>query len=434
MTSRLQERVYEALVEEDDARVCDDIPESACREVPGSFVRLLASYVLTKLGDALASPKTVLPWVCTAVGAPPYVAGMLVPLRESGSMLPQIVIGHFVRRLPVRKWVWVAGSLLQAVAVAGLGVVALTLRGAAAGWAILGCVGLFSLSRGLASVSSKDVLGKTIPKTRRGRVTGWSSSAAGLISIGVGLAALAPQLGQADASTYGSLLLVVGVLWVAAAFVYAGIAEKPGATDGGRDGVREAFRSFAILRDDGPFRRFLITRALLMASALSAPFYVALAQERLGSPTWLLGAFVAAAGAASLVSGPIWGRFADRSSRWVMVTAAVGTCVVGLVVAGFSWGEVTLVGTVWFFPAAYFLLSVAHAGVRVGRKTYVVDLGSGNRRTDYVAVGNTVIGVLLLVVGAVGALVPWIGQAGVVALLAAMAAVGALVGTSLPST
>ena len=90
--------------------------------------------------------------------------------------------------------------------------------------------------------------------------------------------------------------------------------------------------------------------------------------------------------------------------------------------------------TGWFLPVAYFVLSVAHSGVRVGRKTYVVDLATGNKRTDYVAISNTVIGVMLLLVGSVGALVPVFGNAGVIALLAFMGLAGALLGTRLPET
>ena len=52
----------------------------------------------------------------------------------------------------------------------------------------------------------------------------------------------------------------------------------------------------------------------------------------------------------------------------------------------------------------YFLLSVAHQGARVGRKTYVVDIAEGNQRTDYVAVSNTAIGFVLLFTGMLGAL------------------------------
>ena len=90
-----------------------------------------------------------------------------------------------------------------------------------------------------------------------------------------------------------------------------------------------------------------------------------------------------------------------------------------------------LSGTVWFLPLAYFVLSVAHSGVRVGRKTYVVNLATGNKRTDYVAISNTTIGVLLLMVGSVGLLTPIITNAGVIGLLALMGLGGAALGTTL---
>ena len=50
-------------------------------------------------------------------------------------------------------------------------------------------------------------------------------------------------------------------------------------------------------------------------------------------------------------------------------------------------------------PLAFFLLGIAHAGVRVGRKTYIVNMAEGNRRTDYVAIANTLIGIFLLIAG-----------------------------------
>ena len=56
----LTEDLYEKLTNEEDARLCRDIDERACRESPRSFFYLLASYFLTKLGDAIASPKTTL--------------------------------------------------------------------------------------------------------------------------------------------------------------------------------------------------------------------------------------------------------------------------------------------------------------------------------------------------------------------------------------
>ena len=87
----------------------------------------------------------------------------------------------------------------------------------------------------------------------------------------------------------------------------------------------------------------------------------------------------------------------------------------------------------WTYPVAFLFLGIAHSGIRLGRKTYVVDMAGGNKRTDYVAVSNSVIGVLLLLVGTVGLLTPLIGHAGVIGLLALMGLAGAGLGATLPA-
>ena len=424
------ETVYELLTDDDEGRLCEDISDDACQESPRSFTLILLSQCLTKFADELASTKTTLAWLVTAVGAPGWVLGYLVPLRESLSMVPQLVIGGAIRGLPRRKWVCVLSNIAQGACVAGLAWVALSLNGAAAGWAILGLVALFSLSRSLSSIGSKDVIGKTIPKRRRGQLSGWAASVAGFLAIAAGFGLGRVQGDQWDGAIIAGLLLLAAALWWLSAGAFAAVPEEPGETGGGRS-LWQSIASLRLLRDDREFRRFVIARALLMCSALSAPFYVALAQSGESAGMATLGAFVVASGLASLVSGPFWGRFADRSSRDVMALAAWVTAGAGLLVFGVASSAPGLLSSGWFLPAAYFILSIAHEGVRVGRKTYVVNLGTGNQRTDYVAISNTVIGVLLLVVGSVGALTPWLGNAGVIALLAMMGLVGAVISRSL---
>ncbi len=58
---------------------------------------------MTKLGDTLVNPKTVLAWLITSLNAPVYLLGFLVPIRESGSLIPQLILASFVRRMSVRK-------------------------------------------------------------------------------------------------------------------------------------------------------------------------------------------------------------------------------------------------------------------------------------------------------------------------------------------
>lgn len=70
----------------------------------------------------------------------------------------------------------------------------------------------------------------------------------------------------------------------------------------------------------------------------------------------------------------------------------------------------------WFFLLAFLGLGICHAGVRLGGKTYLLDLAEGDRRTAYVAVSNSVMGVLLLAFGALAALASTVSVPGTVLL------------------
>ncbi|MCC5839777.1 MAG: MFS transporter [Opitutales bacterium] len=395
--------LYDRLAEDDEGRVCTAISERACRATPGNFFLTLAANTLTSVGDRIASAKTTLPWILGQVGAPGWMVGMLVPIRESGSMLPQLMIGALIRRRAVRKWVWVGGSLVQGMSLLLMGLVAMKTEGLPSGLAIIGLLVFFSLARGACSVAYKDVLGKTIPKTRRGRLSGWIAAAGGLgaLIVGLGLGQLSDS---APLSLYAGLLALAALLWLFAAAIYSRILEFPGETGGGANGFREGLDKLSLLREDRPFRLFVIGRTLAMGSGLAAPFYVTLARRDLGHAAALLGIFIVAEGLAGLISAPVWGRWADRSSRLVFAAACALSAVGSVAVAVWAWADLSVEAGRVFYPAAFFLLGLAHAGVRLGRKTYLVDMAEGNQRTDYVAVSNTVIGALLLAVGVMGAL------------------------------
>jgi hypothetical protein len=423
-------RVHALLVDgdEDDGRA--DLPDDVARAVPGNATKQIGAMALQKAGDLVVDPKTVLAWLLASVNAPAAAAAMLVPVRESGSMLPQAALVPWVRSLPVRKWVWVAGAAGQALAVAAMALLAAFTTGAAAGWGIVGALAVFALARSLSSIASKDVLGRTIPKGQRGRLNGLATVASGLVAITVGLGLRLFGGEGGGAGTFALLLGVAALAWVAAGTVYASVTEARGEHDATLD-RRATMRALALLRDDRPFRRFVVARTLLLVSALTPPFVVALATEVGGAGLAGLGPFVIGSGVAALVGGRMWGRFADRSSRLVMVWAAGSAATIVLVLLLLlrldALREVELL-----YPGAYLLLALAHTGSRIGRKTYVIDLAEGNRRTDYVAVSNAAMGVLLLVTGAVSAAIATSGAEAALLFLAVLGVLAVPVGLSLP--
>jgi len=318
--SSATEQLYSLIANEEDARACSDLPDSACQEVPRNFFLILVCNVLTKLGDLLVSPKTVLTWLLGAVGAPALVA-WLVPIRESGSMVPQLAIGAWVRRKPVRKWFWSLGALGQAISVAAMAASVHFLEGYAAGYGIVAALVVFSLSRGFCSVAMKDVQGKCIPKGRRGRLSGLATTLGGTTTVALTIL-LFRDGGEPSLQFYTLLLVFAALLWLVAGALFANIDEYAGETGGGGHALGQAIKSLGLLRDDAPFRQFVITRALLLCSALAAPYLVLLAQNS-NESGWLLGSFLLASSLASSVSAGVWGWMADRSSRQVMILGAV---------------------------------------------------------------------------------------------------------------
>ncbi|WP_213997664.1 MFS transporter [Arsukibacterium sp.] len=397
-----ERKIYELLVNEEDARACRDIPDSACTKVPKNFVLVLLSQILLSLGDLLTSPKTVLTWLMSVVGAPAAMVAWLVPIRESGSMLPQLLIGAWVRRYAIRKTFWIAGSIVQGSCVLGMAVVVSQWQGAAAGLAIIGLLVLFSLGRGLCSVAMKDVQGKTVPKGQRGQLTGIAGTVSGVLTLLVSVWLLQQQ--PDSLWVYLVLLVVAGMLWFGAAALFSQVQEQPGETDGGANALQLAWQNLALLHTDPHFRQFVLCRALLLGSALVSPFLVLLAQQHHnGGQT--LAWFLVCTSLASALSSVFWGRLADRSSRQVIIIAAVMALAGCTVLAGLH--VFTQPPALFGYLLLFLLLSIGHAGVRVGRKTYLLDMASGNKRTDYVSVSNSIIGVLLLVVGSISSAIAW---------------------------
>ncbi|MDU0478216.1 hypothetical protein QVA66_03060 [Staphylococcus chromogenes] len=376
---------------------------------------------LQAIGDQVVAAKTVLPWILTAAGAPSFFAAMLVPIRESGSMLPQAAMTPWVTRQKSRKQVWVWGSLIQAIAAAGIGVATLMLKGTVLGWATVLLLAVLAGGRALCSIASKDVQGRTISKGHRGKVTG-SATVVGGISV-VAIGAFLMTLGKQPPIA----VLVALIFGSAAAWFFAGVVfrtiKEPGAEPKDKAPNNWVKDSLDLLRSDKDFRNFVAVRSLLLVSALSPTFVVMLA------PSSLAG-FLIASGAAAIVGGRISGIWSDRSSKNLMV---IGAVVASLLLVLLVVCDRLLPSTVnaWVMPVGFFGIHLVHTAIRVARKTYVVDMAEGAVRTRYVAVANTALGVVLLLAGAISGAISHLGPHAALLFLSVMGLVGAALGSRL---
>jgi MFS family permease len=156
------------------------------------------------------------------------------------------------------------------------------------------------------------------------------------------------------------------------------------------------------------------------------PFYALHAHGLFGGALAALGGYVVAVGIANVISSPFWGFFSDLSSRKVMalsgvIGAAVGGLALGIDALPADWQ------TPWLYALVFLVLGIAMSGVRLGRKTYLVDGAPKDERPLYVAFANSFIGLVSLAAGSLG----FIAQAFSIQVLIGVLAVLALAGAAL---
>ncbi|SJM44520.1 Putative membrane protein [Corynebacterium glutamicum] len=387
--------------------------------------RLIWANGLQNIGDQIVAAKTVLPWLLQAAGAPGFLLALLVPIREAGSMLPQAAITGWVLRQTSRSKVWVIGSNGQFVSALGIGVAALFLRGWALGITVIVLLAALSLFRSMCSIASKDVQGKVISKGKRGLVTGRATVIGGVIGLVAGLA-IAIFLGS-DSPTWvlASVVIASSFSWLFASMIFARLErDEPETSHDAPSDNPWGRRCIAALKDDKAFRRFVLVRSMMLVTALSTAFIVALAAES-GNSIDTLGFFLIASGLASMVGGRVSGIWSDRSSKNVMAGGALfGSIVLILVVLSSAFAPAQINTLV--FPLSFFLIALAHTAIRVARKTYVMDMAEGDLRTRYVADANTLMGVVLLIVGALSGFIAIFGNEAALLFLAAIGLLGTI--------
>lgn len=400
--------------------------------------RFVIANGMQNLGDELVAAKTVLPWLFQSAGVPAALTGLLVPIRESGSMLPQAALTQWVVNSPSRKRLWILGGIVQALAALGIAVAALLADGLLLGLTVLVLLGVLSLGRALSSITGKDVQGRTISKGKRGVVTGRATTLGGVSTLVVG--GLLVFLGDVSLAAIVVLLLIGAAAWGVASLVFTGIVEPeetPAATAGetavagkGQGSDKRSGQkgnwwadTWGLFRNDKKFRDFVIVRSLMLVSALSTSFIVALSHSVGNDSLSGLAGFVLASGLAALLGGVVSGRLSDISSRKVMTygAAIASTLLILIVLAARTLPQEW---NFYLLPLGFFAINLVHTGIRVARKTYVVDMAEGNQRTRYVASANTLMGVILLLVGGVSAVIASAGNAAAIIFLALIGFVG----------
>ncbi len=377
--------------------------------------RLISGLSLNKLADLLISAKTTLTALLVSVGAPVWMIGWLVPIRESGALLPQVLISVYLRNHAERHKVWRLGMFIQASSVMGIIASVTLFSGFTAGAGVLLSLIILSIGRSACSLTVKDIEADVAKKGKRGNLIGIASTISGLVTL-----CIAIPLVVFEGALSSNMLLVIlcaSLLSFGATLICVWpIKTRVDTGDKSRDTFSVDF--------DSTVYKFIFVRGLFVHSALVAPYFMI---ERDGDVQELLPIYIGAEALAALLSSIIWGEIADKSAKLTLQLSgvlALFACV----------GLLTLDSTSIFISALlFFVLAIAHAGVRTGRKTYSLDVKEGHERTELVGFSNTAIGLILLGFGALYAALTSILSFTVVYIMAVMLVLAILATVILPN-
>ena len=365
---------------------------------------LVIEYALFGAAMAMLGPTVIMPELVRQLGGSPLLVGSIGAIQAGGWLLPQLIAGRMVAGRPRVKPYVIIPLAVSRVGMA-LMVPALALFGSRR--PDLALVGLllgftvFNVGDALGSVGWTDLFGKAVPLERRGRITGIAEALASVASFGVGAVVVA-VLGRPVAfpGNYVLLLALSAAGFGVSLLTLQLLVEPEGSA---QVGPRPSWRAYlpqlaSIVRRDARFLWLLGARWLAGLSDMGAGFYVLFAVDRLHLPTEVTGLFISASVVGSFVGALVLGPVADRLGAGRVIAVSTGLRVVRpllalaapLVAPWYPWAGAGL------FLFLFALGGVAGGGYMIGFMNYLLEIAPAAERATYVALANTLEGVVVV--------------------------------------
>lgn len=346
------------------------------------------------LGSAFIEANTVLPTFVSTLTNSPVLVGMVSAIRSLGYLLPQMFVAAHIERLPERKpFMMKAGVAMRlAAALFVLSAFAARSNPALALASFFVFLTVLSFGDGFGSLPWMDIVARTIPSDRRGRLFGTMQFLGGSSAFLAGFV-IQRILKEYPWPQNYAYLFALGAFFLSLSLFFVGFLYEPRSqTTSASGSIRDLLKMLPeLLRQDRVLRGVLLVRVLVGSIYLSAPFYTVFALNKLGFSTSTTGLFVSAQMLGSVVAGPVWGIVGDRKGphhvvRWVTVLYGLTGALAllsGLVAP--IGQEMALV----IYLALYAVLGAAYGGTWLGFSNYVLDIAPDERRATYVGLLNT---------------------------------------------
>ncbi|MEM9496289.1 MAG: hypothetical protein AAGA28_00085 [Pseudomonadota bacterium] len=370
-----------------------------------NYFHLLWSGVAGSVSGSLVSPSLVLPFLYLALGAPQFIAGLLLPCVRAARLISEIFVSPFLNQSSRALPSVIIPNLATAVALSAIAILASSLSDWFVAALFLLIAVILGICNGVSNIGINQIYGGAIDKARRERIVFQQIAISGILVIAV------VWLLRDIASDKDPYHRHIVVLWIGiAAIIIAAITlvgtrilDEP--SDRGDTAaaaapehkkkpspLKEVAKGFRTGIKYPWYRRFLLARLFFLSAELAMPFYTIHAATFHLSTKHSLSTFVIAASAGGSVGALVWKQLSARSIKLTMI---LGCCVaavsatLALLLESLGYAQ-----SIWVYASVIFLLSFGAGGVINGRYLYLISMASKTERTYLVALGDVVAGLV----------------------------------------
>lgn len=360
---------------------------------------------------AFASTSTVLPAFVRQLTDSPVLIGLSGTIQTAGWLFPQLIAANYLGgQAQKKRYILIPSAIGRPVFFA----LALSLALGAARYPVLMLTvvfistALFWVCDALASVAWFDVLGKAIPAKQRGRLFGLAQVISGLLTVGAGwvINYLLGDVGPPFPHNYAIVFAMAGALFAFSWLAIATLKEPAETVNTEPSSTQGVFRERleCIWRRDRYFRWYVVVRLLAGLSGLALPFYVIFATDRLGLGQGVVGSFTSAQVLGGIAGGVVLGALYEREGGRRVIQVGM---MAGLLAPLWAWVLPALMPAshrwlVYGYSLVFVTLGFSQSTFMQGFFNYLLDLAPADDRATYIALSNTINGVVLWPTALVG--------------------------------
>ncbi|MBX3002251.1 MAG: MFS transporter [Caldilineaceae bacterium] len=364
-----------------------------------NFFFFLTDSILFTVAIGIIGGTTVIPDFVRRLTDSEILIGLLSNLFSIGFTLPQLFVARYIVRYERKKWWFVGPNIPARFVILIFAGILVWLGGEQPHLILLAffiCYSIAAFGDGLVGVPWADLAGTSLDNRWRARMFGFTNAGTGVIMLLIAplIGIVLSDAGPGFPNNYAILFGVSGAIFALSILPGLFFHELPGGKAVEKiPSLGEFLPALGrVLREDVPFRAFIIIRMFTSLFLMAAPFYIGYATVRLGLSSEVAVPVLLAMQTVGTVTGALVYAWLGARNNLLYIRVALSAAALLPISA-------LLAGIVGPLPLYFgFLISgLATSNLLFSYLNWVVGYANPEQRPIYVGLANTVTAVVALI-------------------------------------